>query len=229
MRRLLLLSAALATTAAAQPAPRTVTVSGEGVVSVAPDRAVIRLGVQTRASTAAGALREHEQDVAAVLARVRSFGVPDRDIEIAALQLGEDYGRDGPTGYRATRVVAVTLDSLRAVPELVATVVESGANRLDGIDYTLRSAERYRLEALDRAVAQARAEAERLAAAGARVGPVLWIQEGDVQTVQPPVPARMREGGAPAAAPPAPQPGAYSAGSSQVRARVVVQYELVVE
>ena len=208
--------------------------SGEGVVSVAPDRAVIRLGVQTSAETAAQALRQHERDVAAVLGRVRSFGVPDRQIEIAALQLGEDYRRrteDGPQGYLATRIVAVTLDSLRAVPDLIATVVESGANRLDGIEYTLRSSEQYRLEALERAVNQAKTEADRLAAAaGARVGSVIWVQEGDVQILQPIVPASMREEiDAPPATRPPPRPGAYSTGSSRVRASVVVQYELVVD
>ena len=229
MRRSVLVLLALVASASAQPAPQTVTVSGEGVVSVAPDQAVVRLGVVTRAQTAADALRQHEADVADVLMRVRSFGVADRQIEIAALQLGEDYGRDGPEGYRATRIVAVTLDSLGAVPDLVAAVVASGANRLDGIDYTVREPGPHRDQALDQAMDQARAKAERLArAAGARVGAVVWVQEEGVRVLQPIVPTAMRENAAPAAAPP-PRPGAYSAGSSQVRAGVVVQYRLTVE
>ena len=232
--RALLFAAALPLVASAQPATpppatQTVTVSGEGVVSVAPDRAVVRLGVVTRAATAAQALRQHEADVADVLARVRSFGVADREIEIAALQLGDNYGREGRDGYQATRVVAVTLDSLRAVPDLIASVVASGANRLDGIGYTVRSPGPYREQALGRAVDQARAKAERLAqAAGATVGAVVWIQEEGVRIVPPPVPTAMLDSAAPAAAPP-PQPGAYSAGSNQVRAGVVVQYRLEIE
>ena len=228
---LLLAAAGLLTaaSASAQTAEvQTITVSGQGVVSAPPDRAVIRLGVQTVAPTAAQALRQNEDDVARVLGRVRSFGVADRQIQIDALQLGEDYQRrteDGPQGYRAYRVVSVTLDSLRAVPDLVASVVESGANRLDGIDYTLRSAVGYRDQALDEAVADARRKAERLAAAaGATVGAVLAIQEQGLGVVRPSPSGRAAR---PDAVAVEAEPGAYSAGSSEVRAGVVVQYQLV--
>lgn len=230
MRRLLLPALLLAAVPVwAQPAldAGTITVSGQGLVSAPPDRAVVGLGVQTVAPTAAEALRRHEDDVARVLARVRSFGIADRQIQIEALQLGENYGPNGPDGYRAFRVVSVTTDSLAAVPEIVASVVESGANQLTGIDYTLRSAAPYRDRALDEAVAQARAKAERMAAAaGATLGSVVAMREEGIGFVQ------SFRGGPPAA--PAveavsldAEPGAYSAGSSQVQAGVVVQYRLV--
>ena len=221
----LLLAAA---TVSAQPAleANTITVSGQGLVSAPPDRAVLQLGVQTVAPTAAEALRQHEDDVARVLARVRSFGIADRQIQIQALQLGENYGQSGPDGYRAFRIVSVTTDSLAAVPEIVAGVVESGANQLNGIDYTLSEPGRYRDRALDEAVRQARGKAERLAAAaGATLGPVVSILEEGLGVVQPyrgEVYANAaREVSLDA------EPGAYSTGSSQVRASVVVRYRLV--
>lgn len=205
--------------------PQTVTVSGEGVVSAPPDRAVVRLGVVTEAPTAAEALRQHEEDVARVLTRVRQFGIPDRQIEIDALQLGENYRDRGPEGYRAYRIVSVTTDSLRIVPELVASVVEEGANRLDGVAYTLRSAAEYRNRALDEAMTQARAKAERMAtAAGAELGEVISIQE---RTVTPYNPSAIYPTSADAVRVEA-QPGAYSTGSSHVQAGVVVRYRLVV-
>ena len=219
-----------AASVAAQPAldANTITVSGQGVVSAPPDRAVVGLGVQTVAPTAAGALRQHEADVARVLARVRSFGIADRQIQIEALQLGENYGPNGPDGYRAFRVVAVTTDSLVAIPDLVASVVESGANQLTGINYTLRDAGRYRDRALDEAVAQARAKAERLATAvGARLGPAVSVQEQGVGVVRP-YPGRMMDVAVEAVSMEA-EPGAYSAGSNQVQASVVIQYRLVAE
>ena len=229
MLRLVAVLVLAASAASAQPVPPalvpgTITVMGEGVVSAAPDRAVVRLGVQTQAPTAAEALRQHEGDMARVLTRVRQFGIADREINIEALQLGDFYGPQGPDGYQAYRVVAVTVDSLRIVPELIASVVEVGANRLDGVFYTLRESGRMRDRALDEAMNQARAKAERLAAAaGARLGDVVAIQEQGVGVVQPyeRVMAVSAE-----AATVEPEPGAYSAGSSQVRATVVVQYAL---
>ncbi|MDT0633302.1 SIMPL domain-containing protein [Rubrivirga litoralis] len=230
MLRLLLPALLLAAAAAsAQPAldDGAITVSGEGLVSAPPDRAVVRLGVVTEAPTAAEALRQHEDDVARVLARVRSFGIADRQIQIDALQLGQNYGPNGPDGYQATRVVSVTTDSLAAIPDLVASVVESGANRLDGIGYTLSEPGRYRDRALDEAVAQARAKAERLAtAAGASLGEVVSIQEQGVGMVPPYRGGAMMDVAVAAVRVEA-EPGAYSTGSSQVRAGVVVRYRLV--
>ena len=217
---------ALAAPARAQPvAPNTLVVTGEATATAAPDRAVIRLGVQTRAATAAEALRRHEADVAAVLTAVRRFGVADRQIQIEALQLGENYGPNGPEGYVAQRVVAVTTDSLRLVPEMVAAVVSEGANRLDGLTYTLRDPEPVEDRALTDAVGRAREKAERLAAAaGRRLGEVVSVSEQGVVPVQPFEAAGLSDRPVQASVPA--QPGAYSAGTTSVRAVVVVQYRL---
>lgn len=207
------------------PVPGTIGVTGEGTVSVAPDRALVRLGVTTRAGTAAEALRAHEADMARVLTRVRQFGVADRDIQIEGLSLGENYGPNGPDGFVAQRVVTVTTDSLRAVPDLVAAVVSEGANRLDGLVYTVRDARPAEALALDAAVADARAKAERIAgAAGVTLGRVLAVQELDTVVGYPPMPYGR---GAEVEMAVAAEPAAYSAGSNEVRARVAVQFEIV--
>ncbi len=230
MRLLLALAAALPLAVSAQPAPpppapHTVTVSGEGVVSAPPDRAVIRLGVLTRGETAAAALRDHESDMARVLGVVRSFGIADRQITVEALNLGDFYGPEGPDGYQAYRIVAVTVDSLAAVPDLIAGVVESGANRLEGVAYTLRETAAYRDRALDAAMAEARHKAERLAAAaGRQLGGAVSIQETGAGLVRPYERVELQSVSADAGVPA--QPGAYSAGSSQVRGSVVVRYAL---
>jgi len=227
MTRLLLLAvAALASMSAlaqAQPSappPNTITVTGEGRVAGTPDRAVVRLGVTTRAATAAEALRAHEADMARVLTRVRTLGIADRDIQIEALSLGENYGPNGPDGFAATRIVSVTTDDLRLVPELVAGVVGEGANRLDGLVYTMRDERPAVLQALDLAVADARAKAERLAAAsGVRLGRVVGVQETPAG-FGPPMPMYRAQADV------TPNPAAYSAGSTRVDAAVVVTFEI---
>lgn len=210
--------------AAPPPVPGTITVVGEGLVSVAPDRALLRLGVTTRAATAAEALRAHEADVARVLTRVRQFGIPDRQIQIEALAIHENYGQNGLDGVAAVRIVTVTTDSLRTVPDLVAAVVSEGANRLDGLTYTLRDPKPAEARALDAAVADARAKAERIArASGVTLGRVVAVQEG---TTTMPYPLGRSSGLSLSSVDISPEPGAYSAGSSEVRARVVVQFEI---
>lgn len=222
---LLVLSAAPAfAQALPPPPPGTITVSGEGRVSVAPDRALVRLGVLTRAATAPETLRQHEEDVARVLTRVRQLGVADREIQIEALQLSEGYGQNGPEGYQAQRVVTVTLDNLRLVPDLVAGVVSEGANQLQGIQYVVRDTAPAEARALDLAVADARAKAERIASAsGVSLGAVAAVQEAGAPQVGPP---GYFAGGLSASMDVAPEPGAYSAGSNEVVARVTIQFEI---
>jgi hypothetical protein len=229
---LALLLLALSAHAVAQPVrieagltPRTVTVAGDATVEAAPDRAVVRIGVQTEGQTAPETLRRHEEDVQRVLTALRRAGLADRQIEIEALSLGERWVEGGRRdGFLATRVVAVTVDDLRLVPDLVATAVAEGANRLDGLFYTLQDPDRYEDEALEQAFERARAKAQRIAsAAGLRVGRVVSVHE---QGVMPPVPfpmpmvrdVAMAQGGGVG--------GAYSAGTSEVRAAVVVTFAI---
>jgi uncharacterized protein YggE len=117
-------------------------------------------------------------------------------------------------------VVAVTVDDLRQVPEIVATAVAEGANRLDGLVYTLRDADRFEDEALQDAFRRAREKAERIAAAaGMSVGRVVQVHE---QGTAPPVPMPERM----MAVDMQSSPGAYSAGTTEVRAAVVVTFAL---
>ena len=204
----------------------TVTVSGAAVVTAAPDRAVIRVGVQTRAATASGALQEHEADMARVLGVVRSFGIADRAIAIEGLSLGENYGPNGPDGYVAARVVSVQVDSLRVVPELVAGVVEVGANRLEGLVYTLSETARLEDRALGLAMERARVKAEQVArTAGRTLGPVDAVLEQGAGLVDPY--RRMGYGDVVESISTTATPAAYSAGSSQVRAALTVRFALL--
>jgi uncharacterized protein YggE len=200
--------------------PRTVTVSGDAVVQAAPDRAIVRIGVQTDGQAAEETLERHEADVERVLTTIRRAGIPDRQIEITSLTLGERWVEGGRRdGYTASRVVAVTVDDLREVPEIVAAAVSEGANRLDGLVYTLRDADRYEDQALTEAFERAREKAGRIAAAaGMSVGRVVQVHE---QGAMPPQPILMRQEMAMDAS-----PGAYSAGSTEVRAVVVVSFAL---
>jgi uncharacterized protein YggE len=213
---------ALAQAPAPPGAPaRTITVSGDAVVSAAPDQARVRFGVVTQGETPEGTLSAHEEEVQRVLTAVRNLGIADRQIQLEWVGLNERYGERGPEGFTAHRVVTVTVDDLRQVPELVALVVEEGADQLQGIEYTLRDDDPYENQALEAAMARAREKAERLAqASGATLGGVVAVMERGTQP-PPPVPMYRAESLAMDAA-----PGAYSAGSSEVRAAVVVTFEL---
>ena len=63
------------------PAPATITVTGEGVVTTAPDIATVSLGVTTQGETAAEAMAANTAALTTVLERVKAAGVEDRDLQ----------------------------------------------------------------------------------------------------------------------------------------------------
>jgi uncharacterized protein YggE len=202
-------------------APNTVTVAGDAVVYAPPDRARLRFGVETEGETPEEAFRQHEQEVAGVLAAVRGLGIPDRWIQLEWVGLSERP--EQRRGYVATRFVAVTTDSLRLVPELVSAVVDAGADHLAGLEYFLEVDDPFEDEALAAAFDRAEAKARGLAgAAGMRLGPVVAVAEQGVQPPMPyPVPMERM-----AADQAVSTPGAYATGQSQVHATVVVTFAL---
>ena len=220
--------------AAAQDDDRTtVTVKGEGSVAAQPDRAVVRFGVTTRAETARKARSDNATAAKSAMNAVRSLDVPEEKMRMESLRLQPRYEYDDEAdertlvGYEATRQVVVEMDRLEVLPQLVADVVESGANRLSNIDYQLSDRSSFRNDALRKAAQAARGKAQLLAETlDARLGPVHSINEQSFDVVRPqPKAARVEMATASDAA--QAEPEAYAAGEIEVSADVQVVFDLV--
>lgn len=163
---------------------RRVRVSAEGSVRVAPDMAMLRFGIVTPAETAPEAREQNAEAASRAMEAVRELGVPEERIQLSALQLQPQYRwEDDPrrrvlVGYEAVRIVTVRVHELDRLPDLVAEVVDQGANRLDGVSYGLQDEERVRLDALARATKNAQAHARVMTEAlGVELGEVVQLQE----------------------------------------------------
>lgn len=224
----------LAPTAGAQTVPeglRTVSVTGEGVIRAEPDQATLRFGVVTEAASAENAREANAAAASRALNAVRELGVPERKIRLETLSLQPRREFDPETrryrelGYEAVREVVVELDDLELLPVVVAQVVESGANRLNGIAYDLQNRDAVRSEALREAVLTARTKAALLAETlGEGLGAVHSINEQSFDFPRPMYRAAMAMDMAKAEA--APEPEAYAAGEIEVRAVVAVTFLL---
>jgi uncharacterized protein YggE len=222
----------LPVTAQKAPSPA-VTVSGEGTVTAQPDQAVVRFGVVTRAETAQETRAKNATAAKTAMNAVRDLDVPEEKMRLESLRLQPRYEYDDDederrlVGYEATRQVVVELDDLAVLPQLVADVVEGGANRLDKIDYQLSDRSRFRDEALREAAQSARDKARLLAETlDADLGPVRTINEQSFDFVRPrPQQARVQMAKTAAAAPA--EPEAYAAGEIEVSAQVQVVFDLV--
>ena len=82
------------------------------------------------------------------------------------------------TGYNAANLVQVTLDDLTKISNVIDAAAQAGANQVRGIQFTLRDQDAVHADALRKAAATARADADVLAAAlGLKIVRVLSVEE----------------------------------------------------
>lgn len=217
-----------ATSALAQAAPATLTLSAEAEVQAAPDIADIGAGVVTQAADAGSALAANSTQMTRVVAALRKAGIADRDIQTSGLSLQPQYRYEqnqAPilTGFQASNRVQVTLRDLKGSGKVIDTLVKEGANQIDGPNFRISAPEPLLDKARAEAVRKARARAELYAqAAGLKVKRIASISEGFEQ--RPPMPM-MRSMAMADAAPAAPPPP-IAPGEVGLVARVTMAFEL---
>ena len=202
-------------------------VTGDAKVTARPDRVQIDIGVTTRAAQSQEAASQNARQVDAVLAAVRK-ATPTAVLKTISYSLNPTYQYhskgEEPTiaGYSAVNVVQVTLDDLAKIGAVIDSATLAGANRVQGIQFTLRDSDAVRAEALRQAATRARAEADLLAAAlGLKVVRVLSVEENSPRMV--PVRAYM---GAPRAVMSAATETPVEAGTLDVTADVMLTVEV---
>lgn len=213
-------------------AQRQVTVQGEGKVEVAPDQAVVRFAIATTNRDPEQARARNAEASAAAMNRVRGLGIEDRHLRLETLRLQPQrrYNPETRTydevGFEAVRELSVTVNDLDVLPQLIAEIVQAGANRLSGVDYQLSDRDKVTQDALRLAAENARLKAELLAETlGATVGFVMQIQEGGVFVPTPKFRMDVQEM-AIARDASAPEPEAYASGQIEVTANVTVTFAI---
>lgn len=179
------LAMVLAAAAPGFAADRTITVTGEGETTAAPDIATVRVGVAVRADTARGAVDGMSAAMQKVLDAVAAAAIPAKDVQTEGLNLGSVYRpepQDGsaplPPAFEARTSVAVRTADLKGLGALLDGLVSAGANELQGISFGLSDPAAARDAARRAAVADALARAKLYAeAAGVRLGPVVSLSE----------------------------------------------------
>lgn len=167
-----------------------IVVSGNGEAMIAPDRATIFLGIQTRATTAAAAAAENARRQAAILDTLRKLGFGNDQLRTVNYNVSPDmqYSPNGQTppkviGYVVTNQVKAEARRIEDVARAIDGALAKGANEVSSLQFYSSKADSVRRSALASAVANARADAEALArAAGGSLGTLL-----EVSTVASPI------------------------------------------
>jgi hypothetical protein len=206
----------------------TVTVTGNARVSVASDRARVRFAVETEAATAAEAVSTNAEHMDRAITALRSAMEDAGSLETSGYSLSPVYrqpprdqgGEPRIAGYRALNHIVVTLTDVERVGAVLDAAVAAGVNRVAGLSFYAEDTRPARLEALRQATAEARAEADVIAAAlGVPLGPALRVQ---TSSDMPQLREEMMMRAADMAAVSTP----VEAGEQEVRASVSITYRL---
>jgi uncharacterized protein YggE len=173
--------------AAETPIQPRIVVSGEGEAAVAPDMALLSLSVMREAKTAREALDDNNAAMAEVIEAIKLFGVADRDLQTAGLQIMPRYNyTNKPDGtqeaeliaYQVTNSLSVRVRDLVKTGEILDKAVSLGVNQGGNIVFANDDPLAVITEARKKAVAEATAKARTLAeAAGVNLGRILEISD----------------------------------------------------
>ncbi len=183
----------------ATPAAPTVVVRGDGEVRIAPDMATIGLGTEHTAPTPKEAQAVVAKAMTAVQQRLIGAGVPKDAVRTTSydVQARIDWvnGKQVPRGFMARHAIDVRVDDLSRVGELLELAIGAGGTSVQGVRFDLKQRDTHEREALTRAVADARARADAVAAgAGSTIAGIVRIEEAGIGGGGPqPVMMRMQE------------------------------------
>ena len=125
----------------------TITVSGTGHSSVKPDTAIVTIGVLSQGATVQAAVQDNGNTMSQVVSALNNIGIGNSNIQTTYYNVSPLYSTSQPptiTGYQVTNQVQVTIlasgQSIgqfgTKVGQVIDTAVSSGANQLNGIQFT---------------------------------------------------------------------------------------------
>lgn len=189
MKKILLLFALFATvnSFAQEQQPPMVQVVGEGIVTVVPDEVVIRSRVEHKGQSAGAVKEMNDEVVAKVIAYLKSEGIDSKQIRTDYIRLNKEYDYTSKEYfYSANQAISIHLKDLKKYETIMSGLLNSGLNRIDGIEFKTSKEEDLKSDARKKAVLNAKKKAEEYAGAlGQKIGGAVIINEVETGNYQP--------------------------------------------
>ncbi|MCL4673054.1 MAG: SIMPL domain-containing protein [Sphingomonadaceae bacterium] len=110
-------------------------------VKARPDLADVGAGVTTEAPTAVEAMRMNAEQMTRVVARIRSLGIAEDDVQTTGINLNAVYDYNGQRpvfrGYQASNRVSITLRKVDDTGKVLDALVAAGATDLSGPSFSI--------------------------------------------------------------------------------------------
>jgi uncharacterized protein YggE len=146
---------------------KTLEIMGTGRITYTYDMAEITLGVTQLADSPTAAFNQMNEAMNKVVGNVKAKGIAEADLKTGYLSLGPEYDwKDGTQtlrGYRASNTIVIKVKDLTKIASVMEAAVNAGANQVQGVQFGLSSADALQGTALEAAIDDAKARAERAA------------------------------------------------------------------
>ncbi len=157
----------------------TVSVTGEGIVHVIPDGAIVTVRVEHQGNEALDVKTKNDKAVAAVIQYCKKAGVKEKDVRTEYINLNKNYNYNTKKySYTANQTMRIKIRKLEDYDKIMSGLLASGINRIDGIQFTSSKIESLEAEARKKAVANAKEKAlEYTSVLGQTIGKAVQISE----------------------------------------------------
>src|SRR5512136_880121 len=141
-----LLSACSGSIQFGQAQPRTINVTGNAQVILAPDIAYISIGVHSEAQTAKDAVASNTTQTQAVIDAIKGQGVDAKDIQTTNFSVYQQT-KTGPNGenqgtyFVTDNTVYITMRDLTKIGDILDASINAGANNIYGISFDVKDKE----------------------------------------------------------------------------------------
>jgi uncharacterized protein len=144
--------------------PKTMSISGTGVINVKSDQAKIVLGVYTEGKSAGAAIDENAALMTQVIAALKQMGFTDADMKTTSYGVSPTYNYEiqSVVGFQVTNLIELTVKDLSKVGPAIDAAAAAGSNRVDSISFGISdaTAQAMKLQAYTLAIKDAKAKSD---------------------------------------------------------------------
>ena len=112
-------------------------VTGEGIVRVVPDEVTINIRVENTGENTKTLKEQNDITVNEVLKFLKKQKIEDKDVRTEYMNLKKDYDYNTKTySFSANQAISIKLRDLKKYEGVMKGILDSGVNRIDGIDFS---------------------------------------------------------------------------------------------
>lgn len=156
-----------------------VSVTGEGIITVIPDKVAINVQVENKGENPKTLKLENDRIINTVLGFIKSMDVKDSDVKTQYIKLNKNYDYQTKTySYIANQSIIIKLKDLSKYEDLIKGLLVNGINRIDGVYFSSSKEKELQSQARIKAMQNAKKKAEEYATVlNQSIGKALAISE----------------------------------------------------